>query len=619
MVNLTTLVLVLLARVSTSHDQGIDGLDQLKGKRVSIYGQHLTFGEVIDSLNKQANAQYELSKELRENKATIFTKDVPADELLAKFTKTFRLAIERRGQGWRIAMPARDVKEESDLVKTELLAKRRMIEEIVMVSQHYWTAKLLQQDPQIPRPPGDRPKLGTKEFLSYNARAQRLSQASHQLGEIIGLCEPPVGGNDIDSLMNGTGIIASTLKSKYLRNLKQHVTGFGLSTAPVPEGLVSFGTVNFNPWLSDLRFSMGKYVPGERGAREAGGGFTMSLDDTAAEWSHPLIDSLKASVTPLEKIQTFPEFAQKIPPDPEGHFPGGPRSGDPQSAVMDSEAVVLEALHKSTGMPVLTDGFRLSMAFRFGRTPMAQPTGAVLAKLLADSGVMLNVDSGWITARQWAYWRTRSTEPSELLIRKYEERKAKTGSLLLADYRELWRQLTAPQILRAERSSPFAASFDYSNVANTALFRYLDDLGTVGERQASGPEGVYVAFGNGRLRDSTEKLLVDLLRSGQIDNAIEPMILRMASQPDIPVVIHISAIKPTVQYQVIFDHVINSADSMQKLQGIIAENGEPSEGVVESHKESLTLSIDSEGLGPVKLPIIIRQWRAMKRDEWAKK
>jgi len=425
-------------------------------KPVTLQLPNAPFAEILEELSKHTGVPFTIHPSLQEEKATFFVTNQPAQQVLAKWMSLFGLKCEPKEDGYQLLPDPALRQQEQEAVEWE----RRMIRLEAEKTLRRWSRLIRDDYPvharrasdieeemdklQQEKPPGwqDRRAALAEQF----AQVQEVALPHQYLaGWLYRLFAPTVWSR----LRNGETVWFSTAQEPGMLPLPQDALRWqAYPDRPIPRSM------RFGIRLDEIGQELVFYT------------ITQPADPNAEPelelYTHPVSPNPEQKPSlqlRWERWQTSPEEFSK--------YQRTIQHKKPVSAPPPEQSTAADSLcwiAKHAQMNVIADAFRVPLRPITEGDTVAQ----WLSRFTLEEPGYLRIEGDWLLFRHARYWRLKSSELPEKLVRQMEQKWATEG-LSLDDYAALAAQLTPEGIVRVRESNGYSFRFDSAPLRDAAL------------------------------------------------------------------------------------------------------------------------------------------------------
>lgn len=422
-------------------------------KTVTLQLPSALLEEVAQALGEQTGVPFSVAPALSEEKATVLVKAKPAWQVLEKLTALLELRCERQGEGYYLSPDLAALQRERAALEWERQALRREAE------------KMLREWAQFAR----------EDYLSLVNRQRAVEEELKRLEQ-----EKPPGWQDRRAAVAQQNASLSQLRlhsylagwlyrhlspATWQRFWQGHILWFSTErepgTLPLPPEVWRWCSLQ-DPNVQTVRFGM-RYDPLQARLwfylRTQPVHYPEAAEMSVSEeeiryipWAEmPLHARWSRWATPDEILEQDPRLRQRLP-----------RPTARATTTPTTMADWLQRFAQYTGWQVVADSFRVPVPPREG--------GETLLDWLRESPIRnegyLRLEGDWLLFRRWRYWRLKSSELPERLVRALEHNGQSEG-LTIEDYATLAAFLTPDGMVRLQ-GRDYAVAFDLSPLQSAA-------------------------------------------------------------------------------------------------------------------------------------------------------
>jgi hypothetical protein len=474
---------------------------------VSLGLRNASYEVFAKELARQTGMPFAVAGKLADRKITVFCRDRPIAEVLARVELALDLHFEPAGKGYLLAQTDAQRSHEDEQAKVDAAnLKQRLTETVELIRL---IAEAEPSELALLRA-GAWPKLAPEHLRRrFNRQQLRLVAGENVLG-VLGRTAPAAV---VDRLLGGHRLPYSTLQGDGVPVVDER---FGLLNGPIndlqpqPTRFIA----EFDPLDSELTvwtLNREKLPPNVR--------FADGRTDGLFSWPHHLVMERNSEIEragPLDVEER--EFAQPLP---RIEFKSVPSPLTPQGLIRAADlSEHARVLSEATGMPVVADGSRFVVSDSWETPPpsfpayMSRLTTGTAAPCLHVAGA--KVIEGWIALRPRGWWRILQREIPERTLKSLESAYDRGDGPNLDEYGDFAAQLSREQLagLRSlSYSRPACAvGFPVSPFNNSGLSIALALYGSLNPSQRR--EGVLWNVLPERQRSLLDAAILDRLQWG---------------------------------------------------------------------------------------------------------
>lgn len=517
--------------------------DERLTKRVTVEFALIPLQELIGELSERTGVTLSVSRDLAEDKVTIFVHQQPLCEVMARLAELLQAdwTLVRQDRGYRLTPKASAQQLERSLREAEVQAARRaLVEELrgrsllaqidylEMVRLAGAANSMAQGSEEAEHALTDEERrllqqLRTSQPALFEALRQMVALEYYLPAWVV----RHFTEQHWQQLLNGLPVVASTHPS------------VGMIPLPVEQALRWNARIwgereNIQGLELVLQMSEGRDHVGckitrfgiEEGKRTFRGATLNHIWQNpyldAPAWDmqdHSLLRYWERWQTPAEQRRTLPALLEKI------EEPSDNVASDTDNPIWSwrtlTAAHCLQWLAERTNLNILADAYRFGIEAS-GYTETGIPIYRWIEKVLQPNG-WVKAEGNWLLFRHRGYWQLRPSEVSERVLRPLE-RKARQQPLDVDDYATLAAQLTPLQEERVQIGSArrFVVNFDTQPLkGNIPALRFWNSL-TVPQRERA-RRGERLTFASLSAR-----------QQALFQQAFQYRLLRMAEPPAAP-------------------------------------------------------------------------------------